>query len=257
MQTIIAYNKDEVTEPKQFEKSLETSHNVWIDLVDPSEETFQSFATIYNLDKNALELYKNKSKKSQIRSRENHTFTILLDLKYKDPKTVVTEAVYLFCGKRWMITIHSERVDVVKSIRKLLEEKNKNIMKDSLDALYYSIVAEMIDRYERVLTAVELTVSDEQKSLENPVRESLGYLDTLSRQLIVFRRHFWRVRDVVNFLTHMEEDKDEVKYIQMAYDNITQLIQLVESYRDTINSVRDLYIASISSISDPYLKQVL
>jgi magnesium transporter len=44
----------------------------------------------------------------------------------------------------------------------------------------------------------------------------------------------------------MEKDKDEVKYIQMAYDNITQLVELVESYRDTINSVRDLYIAYIS-----------
>jgi magnesium transporter len=38
----------------------------------------------------------------------------------------------------------------------------------------------------------------------------------------------------------------EIKYIEMAYDNITQLIQLVESYRDTINSTRDLYIANIS-----------
>ena len=38
----------------------------------------------------------------------------------------------------------------------------------------------------------------------------------------------------------------EVKYIEMAYDNITQLIQLVESYRDTINSTRDLYMPNIS-----------
>jgi magnesium transporter len=44
----------------------------------------------------------------------------------------------------------------------------------------------------------------------------------------------------------MEKDQDEVKYIQMAYDNISQLVELVESYRDTINSVRDLYIANIS-----------
>jgi magnesium transporter len=32
----------------------------------------------------------------------------------------------------------------------------------------------------------------------------------------------------------------------MAYDNVTQLIQLVESYPDTINSTRDLYIVNIS-----------
>ena len=49
-----------------------------------------------------------------------------------------------------------------------------------------------------------------------------------------------------NFLVHTEEDKDEIKYVRMAYDNITQLIELVESYRDTINSARDLYIANIS-----------
>ena len=92
---------------------------------------------------------------------------------------------------------------------------------------------------EQVLTAVELTIKDlEEKSLTDPEKETLSHLDRLSRQLIVFRRHFWRVIDVVNFLTHIEEDKNEIKYIQMAYDNITQLIELVESYRDTINSVR-------------------
>ncbi len=94
---------------------------------------------------------------------------------------------------------------------------------------------------------MELTITDlEEKSLTSPEKQTLAHLDRLSRQLIVIRRHFWRVRDVVNFLTHIEEDKNEVKYIQMAYDNITQLIQLVESYRDTINSTRDLYMANIS-----------
>ena len=120
-------------------------------------------------------------------------------------------------------------------------------MKDSIDALFYSILSDIIGRYEQVLTAVELTMTDlEEKALTDPAKETINYLGILSRQLIVFRRHFWRIRDVVNFLTHIEKDTDEVKYIQMAYDNITQLIELVESYRDTINSVRDLYIANIS-----------
>ena len=82
--------------------------------------------------------------------------------------------------------------------------------------------------------------------MTNPTKDTINHLDKLSRQLIVFRRHFWRVRDVVSFLKYIEKDTDEVKYIQMAYDNITQLLELVESYRDIINSVRDLYIANIS-----------
>jgi len=135
----------------------------------------------------------------------------LLDIKFKDSQTVVTEGVYLFCGKNWLITIHPSEVDLAKSIRKLLEHKNKKLVMDSIEALFYSVFSELIDRYEQVLTAVELTITDqEEKALGDPSRETIQYLSTLSRQLIVFRRHFWRVRDVVNFLSHMEKDQNEV-----------------------------------------------
>lgn len=73
-----------------------------------------------------------------------------------------------------------------------------------------------------------------------------SYLDTVAKQIIVLRRHFWYTRDVMNNLIHTQTDKEETKYLHMAYDDINQLIDLVESYRDTINSTRDLYIANIS-----------
>ena len=72
-----------------------------------------------------------------------------MDIKYKDSQTVVTEGVYLFCGKSWLITIHPADVDLIKSTRKLLEQENKKLVKDSIDALFYSILAEMIGRYEQ------------------------------------------------------------------------------------------------------------
>lgn len=246
MQTIITYNENEVKEQKEFQ-NIKLKDKAWIDLIDPTDDMIKSIASYFRLDESAVELLRSKSKKPQIRLLDNHTFTILLDIKFKDSQTVVTEGVYLFCGKNWLITIHPSEVDLEKSIRKLLEHENKKLVMDSIEALFYSVLSELIDRYEQVLTAVELTITDqEEKALSAPSRETIQYLSTLSRQLIVFRRHFWRVRDVVNFLSHMEKDQNEVKYIQMAYDNISHLVELVESYRDTINSVRDLYIANIS-----------
>lgn len=246
MQTIITYNENEVKEQKEFQ-NIKLKDKAWIDLIDPTDDMIKSIASYFHLDESAVELLRSKSKKPQIRLLDNHTFTILLDIKFKDSQTIVAEGVYLFCGKNWLITIHPSEVDLAKSIRKLLEHKNKKLVMDSIEALFYSVLSELIDRYEQVLTAVELTITDqEEKALSDPTRETIQYLSTLSRQLIVFRRHFWRVRDVVNFLSHMEKDQNEVKYIQMAYDNISHLVELVESYRDTINSVRDLYIANIS-----------
>ena len=43
----------------------------------------------------------------------------------------------------------------------------------------------------------------------------------------------------MNFLIHTQTDKeDEIKYLRMAYDDTNQLIELVESYGDTINSTQ-------------------
>lgn len=246
MQTIIAYNENEVKEQKEF-SNIEPKDKAWIDLIDPTDDMIKRISAHFHLDQSAVNLFNSKSKKPQIRVLDEHTFTILLDIKFKNSQTVVTEGVYLFCGKNWLITIHSAEVDLTKSIRKLLEVENKKLMIESIEALFYSVLSQLIDRYEQVLTAVELTITDlEEKALNESARETIRYLATLSRQLIVFRRHFWRMRDVVNFLSHMEKDQNEVKYIQMAYDNISHLVELVESYRDTINSVRDLYIANIS-----------
>jgi magnesium transporter len=67
----------------------------------------------------------------------------------------------------------------------------------------------------------------------------LEYLDHLSR-------HFWHIPDVINFLTHVHEDRQDIKYLKIVYDDINQLIELVESYQDTVNSNRELCIANVS-----------
>jgi magnesium transporter len=168
-------------------------------------------------------------------------------MKFKDTQSLVTEAVYLFVGRGWLVTIHSDEVDLRSRVLALFEQKKRTVTESSIDALFYSILAILIDSYEQLLTAIELSVTDfEQRTLNKPSKRMLEYLDSLSRQVIILRRHFWRMRDIINFLTHTEEGKEDVKYLKIVYDDINQLIELVESYRDTINSTRELYIANVS-----------
>jgi magnesium transporter len=55
-----------------------------------------------------------------------------------------------------------------------------------IGALYYSMISEIVDRYEQLLTAIELTITNfEQRTLYRPTKKMLEYLDTLSRQIIV------------------------------------------------------------------------
>ena len=246
MKTIIAYNEHEVKTDGSLE-DLGNGYNVWIDLVDPDHDELLGLANKFNLDPDAIETYFNKSKKPEIRVLDNQTFTVILDMKNKDPKTLETEGIYFFLGRKWLITIHPQEVNLKEIVERLFKVKNKKIKEAQIDALYYNILAEIVTKYEQLLTALELSVNEYQRrSFVRPSPEIFDSIDILSRQTIILRRHFWRVRNIINFLVHNEHDKEEVKYIEMVYDDISQLIDFVESYEGTINSIRELYVAKVS-----------
>lgn len=246
MLTIISYNEREVKYDGSKD-DIKAGYNVWVDLVNPTPIELSGIQQSFHLDGMALEEYLNKSKKPQLRILDKHKFAIVLDMKFKDAKTLTTESVYLFVGRGWLVSIHSSNVDLQSTILTLFKQRNKAVIESSIDALFYNILASLVDSYEQLLTAIELSVTDfEQRTLYRPSRRMLEYLDILSRQVIILRRHFWHMRDIINFLTHTEESKEDVKYLRIVYDDINQLIDLVESYRDTINSTRELYIANVS-----------
>ena len=131
--------------------------------------------------------------------------------------------------------------------KKAFLKKNRRILESSVDALFYSLLSAIVEKYEQLLTAVELKVLElEKQSQYRPTKKTLQMLDLLSKQAIILRRHFWHARNTINFLSYAEKDNEDVKYLKMVYDEVTQLIDMIESYRDTINSTREVFAGSIS-----------
>ena len=63
---------------------------------------------------------------------------------------------------------------------------------------------------------------------------------------MIRRYYFWHARNIINYLKNTKQDKEDIKYLNVVYDDINQLIDMVESYRDTINSTREIFSSSIS-----------
>src|SRR5918994_5698860 len=243
---MLSYNKDQVKVDGSIE-DLERGYNLWIDLIDTEDKELNKLAKKFNLNEEAIQTCINKSKRPEIRQLENHTFTVIVDMKNKDPETLLIEAVYLFLGKNWLITIHSSDINLKQIVERLFKIQNETIKQTHIDALYYNILAGLVTKYEQLLTALELSVNEYQRrSFVRPLPQIFESIDILSRQAIMLRRQFWHVRNTINFLLHIEKDKEDVKYVEIVYDDITQLIDFVESYEGTINSIRELYVAKVS-----------
>jgi len=247
-QTIFYFNQKEMIEEKNdLNVDLKANHNFWIDITDPTDEDIRDLEKKFSLNKKALDRVIQKSKKPVVKETEHDSkFTILLDLKFDNLQHLESSPLYFFVGDKWLITIHSNKIDLVTKVKTILADR-KTILESSIDALYYSIISYIIEDYEELLTAIELKVFDIEKDAQyRPSKRVLTYLDTLSRQVIILRRYFWDARNIINYHTTMEKDKDDIKYIQIVFNNVNQLIEMIQSYQDTINSTRELFASSIS-----------
>jgi magnesium transporter len=246
--SIIYYNDREVKEDEVSisNVALNTGYKVWIDLTNPTNSELTNLQQIFNIDKDALKKFESNSKRQQIMVLDDQKFTILLQLKYRNLKNLETHPIYFFVGRGWLITIHSEHVDLLSQGRKMFLKNNK-ILEYSIDALYYSIITSIIDSYELLVTAIELKLLDFEKDAQyRPSKTTLTHLDLISKQSIMIRRYFWHARNIINYLKNTEQDNEDIKYLNVVYDDINQLIDMVESYRDTINSTREIFSSSIS-----------
>ncbi|WP_148685437.1 magnesium transporter CorA family protein [Candidatus Nitrosocosmicus hydrocola] len=246
--TVFYYNeKDMIEEKNELDDELKKNHNMWMDISDPTDKDITHLESKFSLNKNALDRIRQKSKKPVVKEiNQNSKFTILLVLKFNDLRHLESIPLYFYVSDKWLVTIHSNKIDLVTKVKTIIADR-KTILQSSIDALYYSIISSIIEDYEQLLTAIELKVFDIEKDAQyRPSRRVLNYLDDLSRQVIILRRYFWDARNVVNYHANMEKDKDDIKYLQIVYNNINQLIEMIQSYQDTINSTRELFSSSIS-----------
>jgi len=249
---ISTYDKAGIREKSQISPTdLQNEYKLWIDLEQPTSTEISQIQEIFDIDNNILNQYITGVKKPQIRILQNYIFTLVLSIKFKTLQSIETEAIYMFIGKNWLITIHSSNINLKKMTRQIFEN-DKGITESTINILYYNIITKIVDEYEQVLTAIEIAMTDlEEKSLYRPSKMILVNLDGLSRQLLILRRYFWKLREIFNFLLYLEKESDienqaQTKYLKIIYDNLNELLDLIESHKDTINSIRDLYIAYVS-----------
>ena len=89
----------------------------------------------------------------------------------------------------------------------------------------------------------------EEELLDQPDKATLRKLHEIKRELLFLRRMLWPQRELLNKLIRDEDellDKGTTIYLRDCYDHTVQIMDLLESYRDMIASMLDVYLSSIS-----------
>ena len=148
--------------------------------------------------------------------------------------------------------------DVFDIIRNRIKEGKGRIRQMGNDYLAYALIDAIVDNYFSILEKIEEKIEDiETEVITTPSPETLQEIYSLKRDMIYLRKSVWPLREVV---TQME--RGEIKLIKKptevflrdVYEHTIQVMDTIESFRDTISGLLDIYLSSVSNKMNEVMK---
>lgn len=171
---------------------------------------------------------------------------------------ITSEQVSIVLGKNFIISFQEKEGDPFDPVRNRITNNFGRIRKMGADYLAYSLIDSVVDHCFVVLEKIgEKIESLEEELLEQPSPEVAHAIHALKREMILLRKSFWPLRELVNSILRDEVPwfSDEITiYLKDLYDHIIQVIDTIESYRDIISGMLDIYLTSISNRMNEIMK---
>jgi magnesium transporter len=97
----------------------------------------------------------------------------------------------------------------------------------------------------------------EEELVANPKPEKLDLMHGLKREMLFLRNSVWPLREVIGSLERGEsrliQPATEV-YLRDVHDHTIQVIETIETYRDMLSGMLDIYLSSVSNRLNEVMK---
>jgi len=192
--------------------------------------------------------------------KDKYLFIVLKMFQSDQAGDVVPEQVSLLLNQHSVVSFQEQKRegDVFDSIRKRLRNAEGRIRQAGPDYLAYSLLDAVVDGYFGVVEQSGERVEDlEEELVRNPDPDTLHRIYALRRQLLVLRKAIWPLREVVSELQRGDSPliaPDTQIYLRDLYDHVFQVMDTVETLREMVAGMLDIYLSSISNRLNEVMK---
>jgi magnesium transporter len=206
-----------------------------------------------------LEDILNTGQRPKLEESTDYFFIALKMLQYDDTTgEIKAEQVSLIVGSNFVISFQESEGDVFDHVRERIRKTTPRVRFLGADYLGYTLLDAVVDGYFSVLENLgEQIESLEDELLHAPSSENLATLHELKRELVFMRRSVWPLREVVGGFDRLESElvHDFTRpYLRDLYEHTVQVIDTVETFRDMVSGLLDVYLSSVSNRMNEVMK---
>ena len=260
---VIEYNPEGVTERDldSLDQCLvlkEAPSVTWIDVDGIHDiEIIKKIGECFGLHPLFLEDIVTTGQRPKLEDFEKHLFITLKMLERAKDGEIGAEQISLVLGENFVITFQEKVSDIFKPIRDRIA-RNSHFRQNGADYLAYAIIDLIVDGYFPIIEKLGDDIEDqEEKLISDPVSGTLGSIQGLKKDLLFLRKSVWPLRDALSAMSRganpLIKDTTHI-YLRDVYDHTVQVIDTIETLREIIYGMFDIYLSSVSNRMNQVMK---
>jgi magnesium transporter len=222
-------------------------------------EILEKLGECYGLHPLVLEDILNTDQRPKMEDYGDYIYIVLkmLDQNNKSNE-IVTEQISLILGPNFVFSFQERTGDTFDQIRERIRNGKGRIRKMGADYLAYTLLDSIVDNYFIILEKLGEKIEFlEEELVTRPIPETLHAIHHLKREMIFLRKAVWPLREVIGNMERGEPPlvKETTRiYLRDVYDHTIQVIDTIETFRDMVSGMLDIYLSSVSNRLNAVMK---
>lgn len=199
----------------------------------------------------ALEDVLDIQQRAKFEDYEDAIFLIAQALTFDETTLEIqNEQIAIYAGHHFVLSFQEKPDDTFLTVRERILNAGGRIRKRSADYLVYALLDTIVDHYYLVLDKLEEQIdAQEHKVLNQPDESSKRGIHHLKLQVLTLRKSVYPLREAVNAFSRSDnpfvQDGTRI-YIRDIYDHTIQIMDAIDTWRDVLNGIFDLYLSQLS-----------
>jgi magnesium transporter len=225
----------------------------WIDVSGVADtDTVAKVGEIFGLHQLLVEDIVHTCQRPKVEDMDEYLFVVVKALAYDEKTSSVSDRqVSLVLGDGYVLMFRDNGgEEKLANLRDRIVAGKGKVRKMGADYLLYVILDGIVDNYFLVLERIGEDIEEmETRLLAKPSASELENIHVLKRETLMFRKYIFPLREVIARLQSGESRLigDSLKfYLKDLYDHTIQAMDSLETLRDILSGMIDIYLSNIS-----------
>jgi len=242
----------EIERVDELDGFLSTYPVTWINVDGLHDVSItEQLANHFHLHPLVAEDILNATQRPKMEDLDDYLFIVLRGIEFDETDgDLRSEQVSLILGRHFVISFQERATHLFESVKERIRIGRGRLRKSGPDFLAYSLLDAIVDNYfvilERHGEQIELL---EEELVNHPEPETLQTIHKLKIHMIFMRKSVWPLREVINRLLDEEAHfihPSTIPFLRDVYDHTIHAIDILETSRDIVSGMLDIYLSSVS-----------